>query len=293
MRVFLQLLVEGVEQGSIFALWAVAYGLVYQILGLLNFAFGAVLLFGTYFLIGIVASTGMSPWLALLPALCLAGLMSMIVERQVYARFVGRRNLEGGFIAALACAYIIEDVATAIWGHNPLAFPTLFSNHIFNFLGLKFSSDGLMVLGIVAAVVLCLAGFLRFTKLGRGILLSGQDREAAAIVGVPVRRIVTVVYGVSGLLGLIGAVLYVNLNGGVDPTIGFFIVFQAFIAATVGGVGSLGGCLVGGLALGVVEAIAVGYVTGAFAQALAWTAMALVVLIRPRGFLGRVETQRV
>jgi branched-chain amino acid transport system permease protein len=293
MQLFLQFLVSGIEQGSIYALWALGYGLVFQILGLLNFAYGNVLLLALYLFIGLVTIQHVSPWVAVVAALLLAMLVSMLLERQVYARFVTRGQTEAGFVAALACAYLLTNTATALWGVEAKSFPTFLPNHVFDVGGIKITSEGLIVLGIALGVMVAFAIYLRATKMGRAIVLTGQDRSAAAIVGIPVKRIVTTVYAISGLLGMIGALLFANLYHGVDSKLGTYITFQAFIAATVGGVGSLGGALVGGLLLGIAESLLVGYGSAGFAEALAWVAMAAIATARPRGLLGRRVVERV
>jgi len=292
MNLFSQLVIEGIEQGAIYAIWALGYALVYQVLGLLNFAFGDVLLLCLYVIVGLTAS-GVPVGLAIMAALALAALASMFIERQVYARFISKGQAEAGFIAAIGCAYIARNVATLLEGVQPLTFPTVFSSHTYDVSGSKISSGGLIVLAVSVITMLLLAAFLRWTKVGRGIVLLGQDRASAAIIGIPVRRTVTLVYGVSGALGLVGAVLFANLSKGVDTSTGFYITFQAFIAATVGGAGSLMGSVIGGLALGLASSLAVGYVSGDFAEALAWAAMAGIVLLRPRGLLGRSAVERV
>ncbi|MDA8103325.1 MAG: branched-chain amino acid ABC transporter permease [Nitrospiraceae bacterium] len=289
----IQLMIEGIEQGAIYALWALAYALVYQVLGLMNFAFGDSLLLSAYVMIALVATSGLSPWVALAIAIGVAAVVSMLIERQVYSRFIGKGQGEAGFIAALACAYILRNIATVMLGNEPQTFPTLFNSNLVSVAGYQLSSGGLIVLGLCVATMVAFALFLRSTKVGRGIVLAGQDRAAAAIVGIPVRKVITIVYGVSGALGLIGAVMFGDLYHGLNSTTGFYITFQAFIAATVGGAGSLLGAVVGGLALGVIESLAVGYVSGNFAQALAWSAMALIALISPRGLLGRRVVERV
>jgi branched-chain amino acid transport system permease protein len=293
MHLFLQLLVTGIEQGSIYALWALGYGLVFQILGLLNFAYGNVLLLSCYLVAGLVANQGLSPWLAVLLAILLAVGVSMLLERQVYARFVQRGQTEAGFVAAIACAYLLTNISTRIWGEQPLPFPNFVGNHVFVVGGLRITSDGLIVLAVALFVLVSFGLYLRVTKLGRAIVLCGQDPTAATYVGIPVRRVVTMVYAASGLIGVVGALLFSNLFHGVDSSLGIYITFQAFIAATVGGVGSLAGSLIGGLLLGIAESMLVGYGSANFAEALAWLAMAAIAFARPRGLLGRQEVERV
>jgi branched-chain amino acid transport system permease protein len=293
MHTFVQLLVEGIEQGGVYALWALSYSLVYQMLGLMNFAFGDTLLLVLYFIVAMVTLAGLPFWAAILLALILAPAMFALVERQVYSRFVGRGQGEMGFIAAIACAYIFRNAATQLLGNEPIAFPTLAANRVFTVAGIKLNSNGLIILVTACVLLVTFVVYFRLTRTGRAIGLMGQDRRMAAVIGVPVRRIVTIVYGVSGVLGIIGAILFANFATGVNSATGFYITFQAFIAATVGGAGSLAGSVLGGLALGVVEAMAAGYVSGNFSEAIGWSVMALIVLVRPRGLLGRVEVERV
>lgn len=293
MRAFIQMLIEGIEQGSVYALWAIGYGLVYQVLGLMNFAFGDTLLLGLYLMVGLSGVAGFPMWGAIAIMFVVVIASSMVIERQVYARFVGKRQAEAGFIAALACAYIIRNIATAIFGNDPLSFPQIFPSSMVTILGFKVDSGGLTVLGVCVLVLLFFLFFLRRTKIGRATMLVGQDRSAAAVVGIPVRRIVTVVYGVSGLIGAVGAVMFADLFRGVNSGLGFYITIQAFIAATVGGTGSVLGGVLAGLTLGVLEAASVTYVSGTFSEAIAWVVLGVIVLARPQGMLGRVAVERV
>lgn len=293
MHLFIQLLIQGVEHGAIYGLWALAYALVHQVLGLMNFAFGDMLLFVTYVIVGLAASEGFPIWAAILVGFCLAALAFMALERFILRGFVRRKQVEMGFIAAIGCAYLFRNGGTVLLGNFPVAFPTLFPNSILNVAGLQLATDGLIVLAITAVVLAAFAAYLHYSRPGRGIMLVGQDSRMAGALGVPVRRVVTGVYAVSGLLGLVGMILFADVSGGVSSDSGFYVTFQAFIAATVGGAGSLGGAVAGGLSLGVIEALSVGYISGNFSQALAWLVMALVVLFRPRGLFGRLEVARV
>lgn len=289
MHLFIQQLVNGLGRGGEYALWTVGYGLVYQVLGLMHFAHGDSLLLCMYIGFAFVVTLSFPLWLAALIVLICGGILAMIVERTVYRPLVVRGDTISAFIAALGGAYILRNIATLGWGLEPKVFPDVLPSTFFNVGGVVFSATPFFVLAIALAVVLLFVMFVRHTKTGQAIVFISQDRATAALMGIPVVRIVTMVYALSGVIGVAGALLFLATNRSLDPTIGFFITLKCFVAAMVGGIGRIEGALLGGLLLGVLETIIIGYVSDTFVDAIVFGILCAFLIFRPNGIFGRRE----
>jgi branched-chain amino acid transport system permease protein len=293
MQLLIQQLINGVERGSMYALWAVGYGIVYQVLGLMHFAHGDTMLLTLYIAFAFIVTLSLPLYIAVPIVLLAAALLAMLVERGVYRPLLKRNDTTSAFIAALGAAYIIRNVATLVWGRDAKAFPQVLPDRMVNWSGISFNTTTLIVLAIALGVVAVFAIFLKRHRLGQAIVLVAQDRTTAALMGIPVPAVITMVYGLSGIIGAIGALLFATRYGGLDPSVGFFMTIQAFIAATVGGIGRLEGAIVGGLALGILEALVVSYISGLFVDGITWSILALVLLVRPTGFFGRKQVVKL
>lgn len=289
MRLLLQQLVNGLGRGSEYALWTVGYGLVYQVLGLMHFAHGDTLLLCLYIGFTFVVGLAFPFWAAALIAIAAGALLAMTVERTVYRPLVVRNDTISAFIAALGGAYILRNIATLIWGRENKVFPDVFPQSFVDAGGITFSTTPFIVLGIALVVVVVFVFFLKRTKTGQAIVLIAQDRATTPLMGIPVSRMVTLVYALSGIIGVVGALLFLATNRQLDPTIGFFMTLKAFVAAIVGGIGRIEGALLGGLILGVLEAFIIGYVSSAFVDAIVFTVLGAILIIRPAGLFGRRE----
>jgi branched-chain amino acid transport system permease protein len=293
MTLFLQQVLNGLSRGSEYALWTVGYGLVYQVLGLMHFAHGDTLLVCLYIAFTFVVTLAMPFWAAALISIAAGAALAMIVERSVYRPLVIRNDNVSAFIAALGAAYILRNISTLIWGRDAKVFPEVFPQAFINVGGIVFSTTPPVVLGITLAVVTIFVLFLRKTRTGQAIVLIAQDRSIAPLMGIPVSRLVTLVYALSGMIGVIGALLFVATNGSLDPTIGFFMTLKAFVAAIVGGIGRIEGAILGGLLLGILEALIIGYVSSAYVDAIVFSILGAILIIRPSGLLGRQDVVKL
>jgi branched-chain amino acid transport system permease protein len=289
MTEFAQQIVNGLGTGSEYALWAVGYGLVFQVLGLMHFAHGDTLLIGLYIAWSLLVTLSFPIWIAFCLVIAAGGLLAAVVERGVYRPLVKRNNPMAAFSAALGAAYILRNIATLGWGHDAKIFPRTLEGSSIHVGGAVFNTVPIIALAVTLTVVGVFTLFLRRHRMGQAIVMVAQDRTTAALMGIPVYRVISLVYVLSGMIGMIGALLYVGQFGALDPLVGLDITLKAFVAALIGGLGRLGGAVLGGLLLGVMEALVIGYVSSLYSDAVVFGVLAIIIVARPQGLLGRVE----
>jgi branched-chain amino acid transport system permease protein len=287
MKEFLQQLVNGLGTGSTYALWAVGYGLVFQVLGLMHFAHGDTLLVGLYVVVALHVSAGVPLVIAIPIAILLSAVIGMIVERTVYRPLVKRGDSMAAFAAALGAAYVLRNIVTYFWGQDAKAFPKFLGGRSFDVNGVVLNTTPFITLAITLAVVFGFRSFLRRHRWGQAIVMIQQDRNTASLMGIPVYRTISFVYALSAVIGMIGALLFVGRFGVLTSLVGFTITLKAFVAALLGGIGRLEGALVGGLLLGISEALISGYVSTLYSDAIVFTLLGVILLVRPSGLYGR------
>jgi branched-chain amino acid transport system permease protein len=293
MNTLLQQLINGVDTGSQYALWAVGYGLVYQVLGLMHFAHGDTLLLGMYIGFAFVVTLTLPLPIALALTVLVAAVLASLVERTVYAPLVRRNQNVSAFIAALGAAYILRNIDTLGWGQGVQVFPRVLPSGAISVGSFTFNTGPMIDLATALVVVALFVCFLRFTKHGQAVVALAQDRETASLMGIPVGRLITGIYALSGAIGVVGAFLYFNEFGLIQSTDGFFITLKAFVAAMIGGIGRIEGAVLGGLLLGVTEAMLIQYVSSQYTDALEFALLAIILVVRPTGFFGRREVVKL
>lgn len=289
MQLFVQQLLNGLATGSQYALWAVGYGLVYQVLGLMHFAHGDTMLVGLYIAFALFVTLSLPIYVALPLVVLFVAILAVIVERGVYRPLVKRGDTISAFIAALGAAYILRNLVILGWGSAAKAFPHVIPETVIEVGGLYLNSTPLVTLATAIAVVTGFTMFLKRTKHGQAILALAQDRETAALMGIPTSRMISAIYALSGIIGIIGALLFMTKAGGLRTTIGFFMTLKAFVAAIIGGIGRIEGAVLGGLLLGVLEALVISYVSSLYSQAIVFSLLGLMLIVRPSGLFGREE----
>lgn len=284
-----QQLVNGLGLGSHYALWAVGYGMVFQVLGLMHFAYGDSILVGLYFFVTLSATSGLPLCVSIPASLIISGLVSAGVERAVYRPLIRREQRMLGLCAALGAAYLLRNFVIWGWGPRSLTVRPLVGGTGFDVAGIHLDVLPLLSLAMSIIVVVLTTAFLKHHRLGQAVVVTEQDQAVAQLVGVDTRRVVTAVYFASGLIGGVGALLYVGRFGVLSPTVGLVVTLKAFAAALVGGVGRLRGAFVGGLLLGVMEALISGYVSVLYTNAVVFGLLGLILIVRPTGLYGRAE----
>ena len=292
MTLFLQQLINGVAIGAQYALWAVGFGLVYQILGVFNFSHGDAVVLPVYVAYSLLIAG--VPFYAVVPlAVLLGALLAIVIERIACRPFLARGITFLAMIGPLAVAVIIRNFDTLAWGVDTKAFPIGLPGTGILIGGVRVSVASLINLSISCGVVGVFELFLRKSTTGQGILAVAQDRDTSALMGIPVSGTVALVYGLSGAVGVIGSLMYVANVQVLTVGMGFTITVKAFVAAVLGGIGTVRGAIFGGLLLGVSEALIVGFVSTQLSDAILYTVMVLFLLFRPYGIVGRRDTVKL
>lgn len=283
---FIQQLVNGLGIGGQYALWAVGYGLVYQVLGLMHFAHGDTIIFASFVAFSLLLAGVPLPLVAII-SMSVAAAIATGIQRIIYRPLLLRGQTFLAFIGALAAGLLLRNGVSLIWGNYTVVFPDMIKPSILEIAGIRLSTLPLVNLLIALIVVILFQLFLDRTRYGQAIVAVAQDRQMAGAVGVPESRMVAVVYGLSGAIGVIGALLYVSSFKALTISVGFRITLVAFIASILGGIGTVRGAVIGGLMLGVAESMIVAYVSTLYRDAIIFGLLAAFLVIRPHGLMGR------
>ncbi len=307
MESLIQHLVNGLSLGSIYALIALGYTMVYGIVRLINFAHGDLFMVAAYAALGVGAMLGLgaipaaelapqSDWLAF--ALVLGGAMlaaavaGWLVERFAYRPLRGQPRLNL-LITAVGVSLLMENAVQA-WNPNPLKFPDLIIDApAFTLGGAQVSTLDLAVLATAVLMLLALEAWVHGTRQGRAMRALSHSHETASLLGIPVNRVIAVTFMVGSALAAAAAVLYGIKYPKVDPLMGVLPGLKAFVAAVLGGIGNLRGAVVGGLILGLAETLVSAYGASTWRDALAFGLLIVILLFKPAGLFGTYEREKV
>lgn len=301
MEEFLQHLINGVSLGSVYALIAIGYSMVYGILQLINFAHGDVVMLGAVFAFFInrkLASGEPSFWLfgqTLLLAMLACGVIGFFIERLAYRplRKAPRMNL---LITAIGVSLFIQYFCQLpfVFGASPQAFPDLIQkSEALSILNVPISNLQMIVLGLSVVLMAGLQWIVFRTKMGKGMRAISESTDHAAMLGVPVNRVIAFTFVLGSTLAAAAGVMACMLYPRVDAMMGSLLGLKAFVAAVLGGIGNLPGAVLGGVLMGVAESLTVGYLSSAYRDAIAFAILILVLLFRPAGLLGKIRMEKV
>ncbi|MGX8702574.1 branched-chain amino acid ABC transporter permease [Caproiciproducens sp.] len=288
----LQYIINGLSIGSVYAIIAIGYNMVYGILELLNFAHGDVYAVGCFLTFAMITG-GFNPFLAILTGVIAGYLLNVIVERFAYrpVRFSGRVTPT---ITAVGIAYIARNFITGIWGPQTYPFSVGIPNQSWKIGNVVMGSLQIYILIIAVALMAAITFLLKHTKIGQSVIAISQSIPTASLMGIPVNRIISVVYGAGGALGVIGGILFCSYYNDIFVGIGFALgTMKAWMASIVGGVGSLKGAIIGAILLGLVESLVAGYISTTYRDAIVWGILILLVSIRPMGFFPAQISEKV
>jgi len=283
MEFFFSQLLNGLSAGTVYALLAVGYSLVYSILQQINFAHGYVYMFGVFVLMSMTAG-GAPLWLGIISALAVGAILAIIIERVAYRPVRGNRLAPT--VTAVGVGLIIENVARLIWGSQirPLPFPLQ---------GVTWQVGPVVITPlqlIVLGTGLLMAGIMWFistkTNVGRAMRAVRDDLPTSELMGIPVNRVITFVYALGAVFGVAGGILFGAYYNRIDVGMGFLGTLNAFTATIIGGIGSTWGAFAGGLLLGVVQALVTGYLGGGLLNTVTFVLLILFLLLKPNGLAG-------
>jgi branched-chain amino acid transport system permease protein len=306
MDIFLQQIINGLVQGSIYALVALGYTMVYGIMGLINFAHGEVVMIGTLVTITVAGSlikAGMPLALAGLCGLSVSVLMCMALgwglERVAYRPLRNAPRLTP-LITAIGMSIVLQNLAMIIWGRNYLTFPPLLPKIDFEVAGANFTFVQIMIVLVSALTMGGLLFLIYRTKLGMAMRATSQNPAVASLMGVPINRVISAAFVIGSALGALAGVMVGTYYEVAHYQMGFMLGLKAFTAAVLGGIGNLAGAMIGGVLLGLIEALGAGYIgdlTGGFLGShyqdiFAFVVLIVVLMFKPSGLFGEKTGDR-
>jgi branched-chain amino acid transport system permease protein len=292
MTQFLQQVINGLSIGSVYALIALGYTMVYGIIKLINFAHGDIFMFGAY--VGMVAITafGLPFFVALPVAMVVTALFGVVVERVAY-KPLRKSSKTAALITAIGVSFLIQNGTQLVMGANIYAFPQVIPNQYFDFWGLRINL--LQVIIFVTSIVLMfvLQFVVQKTKLGRAMRSVAVDKDASALMGVNVDNTITITFAIGSALAAAAGIMVGLYYIKVYPYMGFAPGLKAFVAAVFGGIGIIPGAMIGGFAIGLIETLVAGYGSTLYKDAVVYGILILILLVKPSGLLGKNIKEKV
>ena len=298
MSEFIQQLINGLSLGSIYALIALGYTMVYGILKFINFAHGEVFMLGAfsgYYLakaFGVDTSNLPMTLIIMLLTMIITAIIGMTIEKLAY-RPLRKSSKLTVLITAIGVSLFLQYTGQLIFGAAPRSFPNILEGYQFNFAGAQIDSNQIVV--IISAIVLMLG--LRFivmkTKIGTAIRAVSNNMTASSLMGINIDTVISFTFAIGSALAGAAGILYSINYPSIDPLMGLLPGLKAFIAAVLGGIGNFPGAALGGLVIGVVETMTVGYLSPTFRDAVAFAILIIILIFKPTGLLGTKEIEKV
>ena len=289
---FVQTLISGLSLGSIYALIALGYTMVYGIAKMLNFAHGDIIMVGAYAGIVAVFSLGMPPAIAIVISIVVCSLLGMLIERLAYKPLRQAAPL-AVLITAIGVSYLLQNVALLIFGSEQKAFPTLFQIPTIYIGEVMIDGITLITLAVTAAIMIGLTLFINKTKMGKAMRAVSEDKEAASLMGISTNRTITITFAIGSALAAVASIFYGATYIYIKPTTGAMPGIKAFTAAVFGGIGSIPGAMLGGIVLGLIEQFSKAYISTLWADAIVFAVLVLVLVVKPTGLLGKKMNEKV
>ena len=289
---FLTTLISGLSLGSIYALIALGYTMVYGIAKMLNFAHGDVIMVGAFTVIVSVMMLGFPIWAGLLLSVVICTVLGMTIERVAYKPLRKAEPLTV-LITAIGVSYLLQNVALLIFGSTQKSFPKVFHVSSVHFGDVSMSGESVVTLAVTIVIMICLSLFINKTRAGKAMRAVSQDKEAAELMGISVNRTISLTFAIGSALAAVAGIFYGATYGFIGPFTGSMPGIKAFVAAVFGGIGSIPGAMVGGILLGVLESMSKAYISTELSDAIVFASLIVVLLVRPTGLFGKVIKEKV
>ena len=291
---FISYLVTGISLGSVYAIIALGYTMVYGIAKMLNFAHGDVIMIGGYVVFVSVSNLGINPYVAILISMAVCTVLGVVVEKVAYKPLRNASPL-AVLITAIGVSYLLQNVALLIFGSNARQFTSVITVPALKLAGGKLSISSVTIVTILSCIVImaALMTFINKTKMGQAMLAVSEDRGAATLMGINVNRTISVTFAIGSALAAVAGVLLCSAYPSLSPYTGSMPGIKAFVAAVFGGIGSIPGAFIGGILLGIIENLAKAYISSQLSDAIVFSVLIIVLLVRPTGILGKKMTEKV
>ncbi len=286
----LQLLISGISQGCVYGLIALGFVLIYKATEMVNFAQGEIMMLGAYVAITFITIWDWSYWYAVPATIVVMAAVGVVLERLLLRPMIGEPHF-AVLMLTIGLGFVLRAAAGAIWGNEPRAMPAPYAGEVLRFGEVVVGYENIAIVLGTAALCLLLWLFFRFSRVGIAMQAASQNQLAAFYVGIPVKRMFSLVWALSAAIAALAGILTAPVSL-VDPLIGF-VGIKAFAAAIVGGFGSMPGAIIGGLLVGVVEQFAGLYLPPGFSDMSAYVLLLVMLIIRPQGLFATMQKKKV
>lgn len=292
MTTFLSYFINGISLGSVYAIIALGYTMVYGIAKMLNFAHGDIIMVGAYICFYAVSSFQLPAIVGVLLAMAACTVLGVVIERLAYKPLRSAPSL-AVLITAIGISYFLQNGAQLIWTSNPKVFPKLFGNMSVPLGSLSIPLPTIITIAVCVVIMAALVWFTGNTKMGKAMRAVSEDKAAATLMGINVNTTISVTFAIGSALAAVAGVLLCTAYPTLTPTTGSMPGIKAFTAAVFGGIGSIPGALLGGLLLGVIEIAAKAWISTQLSDAIVFAVLIVVLLVKPAGLLGKRVREKV
>ena len=291
---FLSYLINGISLGSIYAIIALGYTMVYGIARMLNFAHGDIIMVGGFVVFTIVSTLGLSPWLGLLVAVAICTVLGIVIEKVAYCPLRGASSL-AVLITAIGVSYLLQNVALLIFGSNARQFTSIINLPNLKLADGRLTISAVTIVTIITCIVIMvgLTAFINKTRIGQAMLAVSEDTGAATLMGINVNKTISITFAIGSALAAIAGALLCSAYPSLTPYTGSMPGIKAFTAAVFGGIGSIPGALIGGILLGIIEILGRAYISSQLSDAIVFAVLIIVLLVKPTGILGKQIHEKV
>lgn len=289
---FIQQLINGIQLGSIYALIALGYTMVYGIAKLINFAHGDIIMVGAYMSLICLSTFGLPLWATFIVIAVFCAVLGVLIERVAYKPLRNSSRMSA-LITAIGVSLLLENLFLLLFSSDPKPYPNMFPDINFTIGGMSISFLTIATIVITIAIMIVLSVFVNKTKLGTAMRAVSEDDGAAKLMGINVNTTISVTFAIGSALAAIAAVLYSSTYPLINPYMGSALGIKVFVAAVVGGIGIIPGAMCGGFIIGIAEALIKGYISSTLTDAFVFGILIVVLLVKPAGLLGKNIKEKV
>ena len=292
---FLSYVINGISLGSVYAIIALGYSMVYGIAKMLNFAHGDVIMVGGFVVYSLSASSGMNPILAVICSMVFCTVLGIVIEKIAYKPLRNATSSLAVLITAIGVSYFLQNIALLIYGSSPKNFVSVIDMNplVLADGALKISGETIVTIVTCVVIMIVLMLFINKTKAGQAMLAVSEDKGAATLMGINVNGTISLTFAIGSGLAAIAGVLLCSSYPQISPYTGAMPGIKAFVAAVFGGIGSIPGAFIGGLLLGLIEILSRAYISSQLADAIVFGVLIVVLIVKPTGILGKQIQEKV
>ena len=290
----IQYLINGISIGAVYAIIALGYTMVYGIAKMLNFAHGDVIMVGAYISFCVTNYLGLPAWVSIIVAMLVCTLLGILIEGLAYKPLRGTPSL-AVLITAIGVSYFLQNAAQLIWSSSPKNFTSIVTFQPVTLFGeqLVVTGEVILTVAVSAMVMVGLTLFTSKTRTGKAMRAVSEDRDAAQLMGINVNQTISTTFAIGSALAAVAGVLLCSTVPTLQPTTGSMPGIRAFTAAVFGGIGSIPGAMLGGILIGIIETFAKAYISTQFSDAVVFSILIIILLVKPAGLLGKQIQEKV